>query len=103
MKAASVHGPDKALVATVVVDRLTRPADRVGERCVADELVRPDGGEDLVAGDDARRMEDQEGQQVEHLGLDRDPLAGAAQLEQRRVDLEVPESADHPCRPPNAR
>ena len=94
--AAAVRGADHALGAPVVADRLARGLDAARQRRLAHEPVAPDVVEQLFLRHDAVAVLDEVAQHVEHLGLDVARLAPAAQLEARRVELELVELEDHP-------
>src|SRR5581483_4432163 len=65
--AVSMHGLDDRLV--LVAERLAQPPDAFGEHGVGEDAAWPDGGEQLVLGDDFSRVLQEEAQDLERLVL----------------------------------
>ena len=93
--AAPVDRAHDRLTLAVVTDRATRGLDAGRERGLADEPVAPDVVEELFFGDHPLAVDDEVGEDVEHLRFDRDRNPAPAQLEERRVELDVTEAVDH--------
>src|SRR5581483_6904970 len=79
-KALARHRADQLLVAAVVVDRLAHGVDPAGQGRFGHDASVPDLVEQFVLADHAIAVLDEIEQNVEHLRLQRDALAGAAQL-----------------------
>src|SRR5690606_26725618 len=89
--AARVVGDEQGVRREVPPGRL----DAAGERGLGDESGAPHLVEQLALVDDALAVHDEVPQHLEHLGLDRDELAGASQLEPHGVELVAVELVDH--------
>ncbi len=93
--AAPVDRAHDRLTLAVVTDRAARGLDAGRERGLADEPVAPDVVEELFFGDHPLAVDDEVGEDVEHLWFDGDRNPAPAQLEERRVELDVTEAVDH--------
>lgn len=94
-KALAVKGPDELLALAVVAERLARRLDAAAQGGVADDAPVPDLFEDLVPGDEPFAVLDQEGEQGEHLRLQRARQAITAQLGFAGVEFEGVEAVHH--------
>jgi hypothetical protein len=90
-----VHGAKEALRLAVVAERAARGLEPARQSRVRHGAAVPDFLDDLVLGDDALAVLDEQVQQREDLRLDLDDLAAASQLRGGRVQLEVAKSPDH--------
>lgn len=86
-EAAAVDGRDRVLARAVVAERVPHGLDLARERRVAHEAPPPDRPEDLVLGDRATAIGDEQAQDVEAARLDRYPLAVPPQLVASRIEL----------------
>ena len=82
-----------------IADRLARGVDAARKRGFRDDAALPDVLEQIVLGDDVVAMLHQMHQQIEHLRLDRDDLAAAAQLAAVGVEQVVGELELQRCVP----
>ena len=83
------------LALAVVTHRTARGLDPRGEGRFADESVPPHVVEELFLGDHPIAVDEEVGEDVEHLWFDRDGDPAPAQLEERRVELGVTKAVDH--------
>jgi hypothetical protein len=90
-----VDRADELLAGTVVADGPPHGLDAAGQRRLAHEPVAPDGVEDLLLGHDPVALADQQGEHVEHLGLDRSFGARPAEQVPRQVQLALAKRMDH--------
>ena len=90
-------------MAGIGLDPAAQPVDvDVHGPRLAGVVVAPDVLEQLVAGEDLARVADEEGEQLERLGLERHDLAVAQQPVAGEVRLDRPEVDDR-RRPPRPR
>ena len=85
-------GLDVARLLRVVADCLADLRHDACERVVSDERARPDGLEDLLFGDDAVAMLDEELEKAKRLGLERLRYAVDQYAKRRRLDADRIES-----------
>ena len=78
-KAFARNRAHQLLVAAVVVDRLAHGIDPAGQGRFGDDAAVPDVVEQLVLADHAIAVLDEIEQNVEHLRLERDAFAAAAE------------------------
>ena len=84
-KALSRNGADDGLILAAVANRSARGVDAARQGRFGDDAAVPDSLDEIVLADDAVAIFDQVDQQVEHLRLDADILAGPGQLAQPRI------------------
>lgn len=89
-----MDGRDRVLRRAVVADRAPRRLDLAAQGRVGDDPVAPDRREDLLLRHRAAAVAGEKDQEVEHLRLDRDALAGLPELELGGVELEIAEPDD---------
>ena len=87
---------DELLRLAVVPERLPRRFDPASHRRVRDAPTVPDLFDDLVPGNQALAVLHQQREQCEDLRLQAHGLAARAQLDGRKIQLEVTERVDHP-------
>ena len=73
-------GSDQLLVLAGVAERLPRGINPTAQRCIGNNTALPDRRDEIVFADNALMILDEEDQYVEHLRLDIDRLAVAAQF-----------------------
>ena len=93
--AAAVDRADHALRPPVVADGAARGLEPAGERRLADEAVAPDVVEQLLLGDHAVTVLDEVGEEIEHPGLDANPLSGPTEGKDLRVQGVLAEPIAH--------
>ena len=91
-EADALQPPHRAGVVLVVAHQPPRLHDRAGDDVVGDHHAAPDAVEQLLLGDHAVALPQQQHQGVEDLGLDVEARAAARHLARRRVDLEISEA-----------
>ena len=95
----STNRLDHPLPLPIVSDGAARGHDAVVKGGITDKLGRPQVFEEFVLGDNAVTMLDEVRQQIEHLGLELEECASAAQLVEPRVEFVLVEGVDHRTRP----
>ena len=75
-----MHCLDDALLPATVANRPTCRRQTTGQGGLADEATRPQALEQFLLGDDPVAVLEKIGQDIEHLRLELDELAGIAQL-----------------------
>jgi hypothetical protein len=88
------HRPDAGLRLGALAERLARAEDRTLERARTDLRLGPQHAQQLIGRDGSLALLDQVREQLQHLRLNDEWLAGPAQLEARFIELEVPERKD---------
>ena len=86
---------NEPLCRSVVAERLARRLDAAAQVCLRDDPPLPDPFDDVVLGDGALPVLDQEDQKVEDLRLDRHKRVLAADLVRRWVDQICPDPIRH--------
>ena len=74
------HRADELLFIAAVAHRLARGVDAAGQCRIRNDPVSPDRGDEIVLADDTLAVLHQVDQQVEHLRLDGNSVATAAEL-----------------------
>jgi hypothetical protein len=98
---AAANGLENRLASSVVPKHPSGLKQRLVERVIGDDGVRPHVGEQLLPGDDAPPKADQVEEKIHHLLLYPQRPALAAKLAETLVELESFEPNDH--RPPGIR
>src|SRR5262249_37034790 len=94
--AASRHRPDQPLSRAAVADRMTHCRDPAAQRRFGHDPAAPHRAQHIVAGHDAVPVLQKIKQDVEHLALKRDALAGAREVAPLGIESIGPEPEDHP-------
>ena len=87
--------PDEALGLAVVAERLARRLHAAGQGRVGDDASVPDLLEQLIPGNEALAVFNEEGEEGEHLRLERADPSPGTQLDLGQVELELAEPVFH--------
>ena len=87
--------PDHPLLLAIVLKNVTRGLDPARDRRIRDDPALPDRVDDLVLGDEAVALVDQQQEKRQHLGLDRYRRSRPAELEPVGVQLELAKPIHH--------